>query len=129
MKTSLGPSTIGPTSRLDLPQNEQVVTRRPRNPPGGRLFGLLGGGGVPIPPPPPPLPGRLLLAIESCLPSLTYRTTPGGDLTYQPPRAWCARWSQAYRSNVAESVPARPRPMRFRREAGRRTAFTRILPD
>src|SRR5688500_19056122 len=38
---------MGPTSREDLPQNEQVVTRRPRNPPGGLR---------PEPDPPPPLP-------------------------------------------------------------------------
>jgi hypothetical protein len=31
MYTVFGPSTIGPTSRLVLPQNEQVVTFRPLN--------------------------------------------------------------------------------------------------
>src|SRR5690606_22635729 len=32
MYTSLGPSTMGPTSRELFPQNEQVVIRRPLNP-------------------------------------------------------------------------------------------------
>src|SRR6476659_5352321 len=90
MYTSEGPSTIGPTSREDLPQNEQVVTRRPRKPPlppapppppppppvGGLLdappppepgFPAPPIGGFP-PPLPPPLPVRLLLAISSSLP-------------------------------------------------------------
>src|SRR6476661_2604420 len=40
---SLGPSTMGPTSREDFPQKEQLVTLRPRNPP-------------PPPPLPPPVP-------------------------------------------------------------------------
>src|SRR4051812_6408012 len=53
MYTSDGPSTMGPTSREDFPQKEQVVTRLPRNPLGGLLV-LLGG----LPLPPPPLPVR-----------------------------------------------------------------------
>jgi len=44
---------MGPTSRDDFPQKEQVVTRLPRNPPGGLLV-LIGG----LPLPPPPLPVR-----------------------------------------------------------------------
>ena len=48
---------MGPTSRDDFPQKEQVVTRLPRNP-----CGLLGSfGGVPLPP--PPLPVRRSLGI------------------------------------------------------------------
>ena len=43
---SLGPSTIGPTSREVFPQNEHVVTRRPRKPPSSPS--------LPPPPPPPP---------------------------------------------------------------------------
>src|SRR5688572_27932264 len=72
---------MGPTSREDLPQKEQVVTRRPRNPPPPPpepppgwpgLLGLpeLPGGCWPPPllpplpePVPPPLPVRLLLAM------------------------------------------------------------------
>src|SRR3954462_10389069 len=59
---------MGPTSRDDFPQKLQVVTRLPRNPPGGlfALPGLIGGtfGG------PPPLPGRLEVAILSRLPQV-----------------------------------------------------------
>ena len=53
---------MGPTSREDLPQNEQVVMRRPRKPPGGtwELEPPVGG----FCPPPPPLPGRFVLAID-----------------------------------------------------------------
>ena len=87
---SLGPSTIGPTSRDVLPQNEQVVTRRPRNPsspsepspdppppplgPVGPLgpLGPLGPPGPPEPrvppllprPPPDPEPAMLLASVE-----------------------------------------------------------------
>jgi len=54
---------MGPTSREDFPQKLQVVTRRPRNPPGGlvklELFPL--GGGLPLPP--LPLPVRFPLGI------------------------------------------------------------------
>ncbi len=50
---------MGPTSREDLPQKEQVVTRRPRNPPEGLLEPGLFGGLLE-----PPLPVRLELAIE-----------------------------------------------------------------
>src|SRR4051812_40259398 len=66
---------MGPTSREDLPQNEQVVMRRPRKPPWPGLEPEepppppLPGGCVPPPPlppvpDPPPLPVRLLLAIS-----------------------------------------------------------------
>ena len=44
---SLGPSTMGPTSRDVLPQKEQVVTFRPRNP--------LPPPPLPEPPSPPPI--------------------------------------------------------------------------
>ncbi len=50
MYTSLGPSTIGPTSRLVLPQNEHVVIFRPRKPPSPPVP-------LPLPPWPPVLPG------------------------------------------------------------------------
>src|SRR5947207_8537381 len=68
---------MGPTSRLDLPQKEQVVTRRPRKPPGGWLPPPVLDGGFPPPPPPPPVgppgpipppgpfPVRLLLGIAT----------------------------------------------------------------
>src|SRR4051812_40056731 len=76
MKTSLGPSTIGPTSRELFPQKEQVVTRRPRKPPpppppGGKLPPPpppnppppppVGGAEIPVP---PPFPGRVPFAID-----------------------------------------------------------------
>lgn len=59
MYTSLGPSTIGPTSRLVFPQNEHVVTRRPRKPDPSPL---------PPPLPPPPLPPPPPDPDEPCLP-------------------------------------------------------------
>src|SRR5688500_20287627 len=82
---------MGPTSRLDLPQNEQVVTRRPRNPPppppappappppppGGVLVPFVGGFV-----PPPPLPVRLLLAIGCSLPRQP-------TAAVRPPRRGC----------------------------------------
>src|SRR4051812_5528685 len=55
---------MGPTSRELLPQKEQVVTLRPRNPPWG-LF-VLPPGGLPLPP--PPLPVRRSLGIGLPLP-------------------------------------------------------------
>src|SRR5438045_1857329 len=79
---------MGPTSREDLPQNEQVVTRRPRNPPpppppapppppppppSGGTLGLPPALGMPddgpMPPPlpmplGPPLPGRFVFAMN-----------------------------------------------------------------
>ena len=74
---------MGPTSREDLPQNEQVVMRRPRKPPWPGLDPEEDpppGGWVPPPPPfpvppplpppepdPPPLPVRLLLAMFEVL--------------------------------------------------------------
>src|SRR4051812_21747771 len=84
MYTSLGPSTMGPTSREDFPQKEQVVTRLPRNPPGG-LFALpwlIGGtfGG------PPPLPVRLEVAILSCLPQQRELIRSGEPWNFSHPR-------------------------------------------
>src|SRR6188474_2789531 len=119
---------MGPTSREDLPQNEQVVTRRPRKPPGGICDPDPPTGGLdPLPlPPPPPLPGRFVLAIDLCpswflsrlrmskrkqgtAPGLRvgaqhrltcgcYRTAPGGDLTL------CARVRRAWQSRPARSA-------------------------
>src|SRR5690242_5045204 len=87
---------MGPTSREDFPQKEQVVTRRPRKPPGGRLppppppppppTVPPGGGGVFGP---PPLPGRLVLAIgELCLPCVRVLLRIACVLV---PRGLCAR--------------------------------------
>src|SRR4051794_10032242 len=75
---------MGPTSREDLPQKEQVVMRRPRKPPPGGTLDPPPVGGKPPPPPtvpppppptplpppppgpvPPPLPGRFVLAMKT----------------------------------------------------------------
>src|SRR5579862_1877553 len=53
MYTSPGPSTMGPTSRLVLPQNEQVVILRPRKP---ESPPLPPAPPPPLGPPPPPWP-------------------------------------------------------------------------
>src|SRR5687767_507552 len=90
---------MGPTSRDDLPQKEQEVMRRPRNPPPPDpppgVFAppaLLPAGGCaappPLPEPVPPLPVRLLLAMLGRLAfrcgtprasrTDTHTTLPGG---------------------------------------------------
>ena len=96
---SLGPSTIGPTSREDLPQKLHVVTRRPRNPTRprqGRLTAPVGGVF------PPPLPGRLLFAIGRPFFSKTSGAfKPSGTYTfYDLPLCHCVRQKTAHATNT-----------------------------
>src|ERR1051325_12200673 len=79
--TSDGPSTIGPTSREDLPQKEQVVTRLPRNPGGVPAFPWPGGFGGKLGG--PPLPVRLELAIR--LPHKLHRSFLDRHITRNNP--------------------------------------------
>src|SRR5437762_14367646 len=108
---------MGPTSREDLPQKEQVVTRRPRNPPpcGGGLLVLLGG----LPLPPPPLPVRRSLGIgwpSSSSSRVVERRRPARCKPWPPARAVAATNTARGGSRVApgwawESPPRHGTPL------------------
>src|SRR5215216_4758939 len=94
---SLGPSTIGPTSRELFPQNEQFVTFRPRNPPPAPP------AAPPAPPAPPPPPAP---------PMLPPPLGPIGVFPLPPP---LPAWFAIYQIPLADK---KTRP-------ARRTGFTR----
>src|SRR3982751_3446664 len=87
---------MGPTSRELLPQNEQVVTRRPRKPPPS-----------PPPPAPPPLPGRLLSAMKQNSPSLRGERERECQTPVTAARPAGAPWPSGPRAAGREVISAR----------------------
>src|SRR5438445_13327284 len=114
---------MGPTSREDLPQKGQVVTRRPRTPPGGWVPppppmppppppGPPGGRFPPPPPipPPPPLPVRLVVAMEKRLVARLWvqRLAPSGATATSAPVGRRASPSVVYRTTPTSDLMNRP---------------------